>query len=100
MADTSKPPEICCSFCGKGQAEVDKLIAGPKVFICNECVAASAFVLKFGDYMKATWTDSDAIPADDLERMLLDAQKRGGRLAEDLNRVVNELVRLRGKPAR
>ena len=27
-----------CSFCGKGQDEVKKLIAGPSVFICNECV--------------------------------------------------------------
>ncbi len=28
-----------CSFCGKGHAEVKKLIAGPTVYICNECVA-------------------------------------------------------------
>lgn len=27
-----------CSFCGKSQREVQKLIAGPSVFICNECV--------------------------------------------------------------
>jgi ATP-dependent Clp protease ATP-binding subunit ClpX len=27
-----------CSFCGKGQEEVKKLIAGPSVYICNECV--------------------------------------------------------------
>lgn len=27
-----------CSFCGKGHAEVRKLIAGPTVYICNECV--------------------------------------------------------------
>lgn len=27
-----------CSFCGKGQEEVRKLIAGPTVFICDECV--------------------------------------------------------------
>lgn len=28
-----------CSFCGKGHDEVQKLIAGPSVYICNECVA-------------------------------------------------------------
>ena len=28
-----------CSFCGKSQTEVKKLIAGPGVFICDECVA-------------------------------------------------------------
>ena len=27
-----------CSFCGKSQHEVKKLIAGPNVFICDECV--------------------------------------------------------------
>ncbi len=27
-----------CSFCGKSQNEVKKLVAGPDVFICNECV--------------------------------------------------------------
>ena len=29
---------LYCSFCGKRQDEVAKLIAGPTVFICNECV--------------------------------------------------------------
>ena len=27
-----------CSFCSKGQNEVKKLIAGPSVYICNECI--------------------------------------------------------------
>ncbi len=30
---------LFCSFCGKGQEEVKKLIAGPAVYICDECVA-------------------------------------------------------------
>ncbi len=29
---------VCCSFCGKTQQEVKNLVAGPSVFICNECV--------------------------------------------------------------
>jgi len=29
---------LFCSFCGKSQHEVTKLIAGPSVYICNECV--------------------------------------------------------------
>lgn len=37
MARDNMPP-ICCSFCGKTQDEVDKLIAGPGVFICDECI--------------------------------------------------------------
>jgi NADH pyrophosphatase NudC (nudix superfamily) len=34
-----------CSFCGKRQNEVRKLIAGPSVFICNECVSLSVDIL-------------------------------------------------------
>jgi hypothetical protein len=30
--------ELSCSFCGKAQPEVLQLIAGPRAFICNECV--------------------------------------------------------------
>jgi len=33
-----KDEAYCCSFCGKERAKVKKLIAGPKVYICNECV--------------------------------------------------------------
>ncbi|MFM8589698.1 MAG: ClpX C4-type zinc finger protein, partial [Limnohabitans sp.] len=29
---------LFCSFCGKSQHEVKKLIAGPSVFICDECI--------------------------------------------------------------
>ena len=29
---------LCCSFCGKSQKEVRKLIAGPTVYICDECI--------------------------------------------------------------
>jgi ATP-dependent Clp protease ATP-binding subunit ClpX len=30
--------DLCCSFCGKSQKEVRKLIAGPTVYICDECI--------------------------------------------------------------
>jgi ATP-dependent Clp protease ATP-binding subunit ClpX len=32
-------PTLSCSFCGKSQKEVRKLIAGPTVYICDECIA-------------------------------------------------------------
>jgi hypothetical protein len=34
-----KDDPLRCSFCAKNQVEVEKLVAGPGVFICNECVA-------------------------------------------------------------
>lgn len=33
-----KDAQLRCSFCGKGQKEVKKLIAGPSVYICDECI--------------------------------------------------------------
>ena len=40
MTDNKKDSKnaLYCSFCGKSQHEVRKLIAGPTVFICDECV--------------------------------------------------------------
>jgi len=34
-----------CSFCNKSQREVKKLIAGPNVFICNECIDTCIAIL-------------------------------------------------------
>jgi ATP-dependent Clp protease ATP-binding subunit ClpX len=36
--DKTLHPLLHCSFCGKNQTQVRKLIAGPAVFICDECV--------------------------------------------------------------
>lgn len=38
--------KVHCSFCGKNQDEVKKIIAGNNVFICNECVALSQEIIK------------------------------------------------------
>jgi hypothetical protein len=40
---------LICSFCGKDQAEVRKVIAGPGVFICDECVALCHTILEADD---------------------------------------------------
>ena len=37
---------LYCSFCGKSQHEVKKLIAGPTVFICDECVELCMDIIK------------------------------------------------------
>ena len=36
--DNDNDKVLYCSFCGKSQHEVKKLIAGPSVFVCDECV--------------------------------------------------------------
>ena len=38
MPNDKKEKEVCCSFCGKTQDQVMQLIAGPGIFICDECV--------------------------------------------------------------
>lgn len=48
--DDSSTREVCCSFCGKSQDKVRKLIAGPKnVFICDECVALCSSIIEEDD---------------------------------------------------
>ncbi|MDN6900414.1 ATP-dependent Clp protease ATP-binding subunit ClpX [Oenococcus sicerae] len=41
----SVQPTIACSFCGKRQDQVKKLIAGPGVYICDECVALAQQII-------------------------------------------------------
>jgi len=46
MSDKSNKNILYCSFCGKSQHEVRKLIAGPTVFICDECVELCMDIIK------------------------------------------------------
>jgi ATP-dependent Clp protease ATP-binding subunit ClpX len=34
-----------CSFCQKTEDQIEKLVAGPEVYICNECVAIAARIM-------------------------------------------------------
>ena len=45
MTKYSDPNEIKCSFCGKTQQEVKRLIAGVDAFICNECIELGVDIL-------------------------------------------------------
>ena len=44
---------ICCSFCGKRESQA-RLIAGPDVYICSECVQACCDLLRENDQMNHT----------------------------------------------
>lgn len=46
MAGNRNEEMVYCSFCGKSQEEVKKIIAGNGVFICNECVALSQEIIR------------------------------------------------------
>ncbi len=45
MGRGSKDRELCCSFCGKPQDEAKKLVAGPGVCICDECIELCITIL-------------------------------------------------------
>ena len=45
-----KPRQLRCSFCGKKDAEVSKLVAGPRVYICDECVAVASRLMEGGPH--------------------------------------------------
>ena len=46
MSEKNNKNILYCSFCGKSQHEVRKLIAGPTVFICDECVELCMDIIK------------------------------------------------------
>ncbi len=58
--DSSKNT-LYCSFCGKSQHEVRKLIAGPTVFICDECVELCMDIIK-EENKAASVKSSDGVP--------------------------------------
>ena len=60
--DGGSKTKLFCSFCGKSQNDVKKLIAGPNVFICDECVELCADILKDED-TKSGRGDAQAIMA-------------------------------------
>ena len=52
-----------CSFCGKSQADVERLIAGPNAYICNECVELCSDVLSEGNFQPGKKpSQGDALP--------------------------------------
>src|SRR6516164_9710331 len=68
-SETKKP--LLCSFCGKSQHEVRKLIAGPTVFICEECVELCMDIV--GEENKSSLVKSrDGIPLPKEIRKILD----------------------------
>lgn len=72
----SKPRETkttrYCSFCGKSEHEVRKLIAGPTVFICDECVELCVDIIRTADKSPATETAGEALVTPQQIRKVLD----------------------------
>ncbi len=70
-APTDSKNTLYCSFCGKSQHEVRKLIAGPTVFICDECVELCMDIIR--EENKSSLTKSkDGVPTPHEIRKVLD----------------------------
>jgi len=66
---------LYCSFCGKSQHEVRKLIAGPSVFICDECVELCNDIIREEIQEKSSAGAGSALP-----------------IPEEINQILNEYV--------
>lgn len=75
VSKTEEKKTLYCSFCGKSQNEVKKMIAGPSVFICDECVALCLGIIYEGnkelpeDIAKFARSQQRAAAVNDMTRM-------------------------------
>jgi ATP-dependent Clp protease ATP-binding subunit ClpX len=69
MTDNTK---LSCSFCGKNRDSVDKLIAGPNVYICNECISLSYNIVVNENKYPKTDTAPTSIPTPSEIKSFLD----------------------------
>ena len=76
MAKNDVPKSVRCSFCGKSQDSVKKIVAGPGVYICDECVDLCTSIIAAEVYEEEeegyTLNDLDKIPSPKEIKKILD----------------------------
>ncbi|MCB9663386.1 MAG: ATP-dependent Clp protease ATP-binding subunit ClpX [Alphaproteobacteria bacterium] len=63
MGKYQNPGGLTCSFCHKSQREVDKIIAGPSVYICSECIKLCMDIIRENAPQKPVSWGQDGVPA-------------------------------------
>jgi hypothetical protein len=94
--ETTDNPITSCSFCDKPSAAVEKLVAGPAVYICNECVDLSATIISDAAYStpeesarrRAQFTSPSA---EEILALLPGVARLAARVEADLARKVGRL---------
>src|SRR5438046_4833300 len=86
MADKASGDKLLyCSFCGKSQHEVRKLIAGPSVFICDECIElCNDIIREEGAGSEAARADRNKLPTPHEIRQILDQYVIGQEPAKNI----------------
>ncbi len=79
---TTTDKTLYCSFCGKSQHEVKKLIAGPSVFICDECIDLCTDIIQEEIAKEPLANKGDALPSPQEIRLNLDQYVIGQDLAK------------------
>ncbi|HEY7183712.1 MAG TPA: bifunctional pyr operon transcriptional regulator/uracil phosphoribosyltransferase PyrR [Blastocatellia bacterium] len=96
--------KLRCSFCGKGQSEVKKLIAGPSVYICNGCIDIGSELLAEGDKKHSGGSKMEFIEKScvmttaDMNRVLARMSSQIVENNPDLSNVLLVGIRRRGVP--
>ena len=71
MGKFSNPSGLSCSFCHKPQREVDKIIAGPNVYICSECIKLCLDIVRDKTKQKpVSWGDQTIPPPAQIKSFL------------------------------
>ena len=83
MAEKNNKNILYCSFCGKSQHEVRKLIAGPTVFICDECVELCMDIIK-EENKSSLVKHQDGVPSPKEICNVLDDYVIGQKLAKEI----------------
>ena len=96
MTEKNNKNILYCSFCGKSQHEVRKLIAGPTVFICDECVELCMDIIK-EENKSSLVKHQDGVPSPKEICNVLDEYVIGQRFAKEILSLKERLNKIYSK---
>ncbi len=82
MGKYTNPAGLSCSFCHKPQREVDKIVAGPNVYICSECIRLCLDIIRDNSQHKPVSWGHSGVPAPAKIKAFLDQYVVGQDLAK------------------
>ncbi len=86
IKDQTRGSNLNCSFCGKSQKEVRKLIAGPSVFICDDCVRICEEIIAEDSYADLDILKEEIPRPKEIKKFLDEYRHRSGAGQEEAGR--------------